>query len=297
MAGLDPREIQDVVDEPEQVLAAPQDLLRALPVPGGEGLLPVPLQELREPENGVEGRSQLVAHRREEVALGGARGLGGASRVAQLRRDAHVPGEVPDRLDDAPLDGPSVHDAQGPAVARADLEGAPGVAARGQAKLAEAVPLLVAREREVTHPEVDEVFVRLADQRTGCLSEQAPVDAVAEHQAIARVEESERVFDRLDRAREAIGVELRRRLDSPPVGDVPDGGADRRAPRRLHGAEADLDRDVGAIAMAAVELEPRPHHAGVGVRAEPAHVVPRASRRKRSGMRSSKGWPISSSRA
>src|SRR5712691_236059 len=41
------------------------------------------LEELREPENGVEGRSQVVAHAREELALGAVRALGFEPRNLQ----------------------------------------------------------------------------------------------------------------------------------------------------------------------------------------------------------------------
>ena len=104
------------------MLAALQDLIDALLVRGRERLLLVALEELREAEDRVERRPELVAHRREELALGGARRLGGRARVAQLLGAVHVVGQVPDRLDDAPFGRPPVDDAQAPPVARADVE-------------------------------------------------------------------------------------------------------------------------------------------------------------------------------
>ena len=62
-ARLDPREVENVVDEPKQVLPAAQDVVRPLLVAVREGLLPIAREELREPEDRVERRPELVAHR------------------------------------------------------------------------------------------------------------------------------------------------------------------------------------------------------------------------------------------
>src|SRR5438132_801203 len=60
-------EVEDLVDQAEEVPPGLQDVLDAL------GLIivePVHLQELPEPQHGVERGPQLVAHAREELALG-----------------------------------------------------------------------------------------------------------------------------------------------------------------------------------------------------------------------------------
>src|SRR5205807_3396129 len=69
-SGLDLREVEDVVDQPEEMLSAGMDLLEE-PLACGRWELTVAGvdQQLREPENGVERRAQLVAHARQEHAL------------------------------------------------------------------------------------------------------------------------------------------------------------------------------------------------------------------------------------
>src|SRR5690348_12146280 len=68
----------------------PTELARA------ERLLAIDLQQLREPQDSVERCAQLVAHRRQELALGRARRLGLQPRRPQLvladgfGRDVHV---------------------------------------------------------------------------------------------------------------------------------------------------------------------------------------------------------------
>jgi len=64
--GLDAGDVQDLVDEPEQVPSALQDLLHALLLPG---LQAVHLQDLAEPQDGVEWGTQLVTHPRQELTL------------------------------------------------------------------------------------------------------------------------------------------------------------------------------------------------------------------------------------
>ena len=83
-AGFDPRQVEHLVDQPQQVLAALEHLLDALAMALGQRLLLVALQQLREAEDRVERRAQLVAHRGQELALGGVRGLGQRARLAQL---------------------------------------------------------------------------------------------------------------------------------------------------------------------------------------------------------------------
>src|SRR5262245_62084463 len=73
MSGLDPRDVADFVDELQQVLAALDDLQHALPFVGAERCQ---LENLREAEDRVERRSQIMAHAREEIALGAVRALG-----------------------------------------------------------------------------------------------------------------------------------------------------------------------------------------------------------------------------
>src|SRR5690606_23277707 len=72
-AGLDPGELQDLVDEPEQVPAGLEDMAYVGDLVGSRV---APLEDLREAEYRVEGRAQLVAHPREEVRLRAIRPFG-----------------------------------------------------------------------------------------------------------------------------------------------------------------------------------------------------------------------------
>jgi len=84
-AGLDLGHLQDVVDEAQEVLAAPEDGVDVVPM--GLGQLRIPLHELAESQDGVHGSPNLVAHVRQEVALGHVSGFGGFFCFGQsLRR-------------------------------------------------------------------------------------------------------------------------------------------------------------------------------------------------------------------
>ena len=67
---LDLRHLEDVVDQRQEVLSAPPDRLEPLPLLRREAR--VAEQELREAEDGVHRRADLVGHAREERALGPA---------------------------------------------------------------------------------------------------------------------------------------------------------------------------------------------------------------------------------
>ena len=70
---LDAGDVEDLVDEVEKVATGPQDVVHRVGLVSGDV---VHLEELREPEDGVERRAELVAHARQEVALGLAGLLG-----------------------------------------------------------------------------------------------------------------------------------------------------------------------------------------------------------------------------
>ncbi len=87
LAGFDLRQIENAVDQLEQVAAGEVDPLQ---VGDGRQLLFVfrlLLQQLAVEDDGVERRPQLVAHARQEVALG-SRG-----RLGLLLGDAELPDE------------------------------------------------------------------------------------------------------------------------------------------------------------------------------------------------------------
>src|SRR5438445_988086 len=69
LACLDLREIEDVVDELEQVLAGLADVAQEALLPVGERRSDLLRQQPREAEDRVEWRSELVAHVRQELGL------------------------------------------------------------------------------------------------------------------------------------------------------------------------------------------------------------------------------------
>ena len=82
-AGLDLREVENVVDERQQVLAGSVDVREVAALPLAQGIRELLAEQLREAEDRVERRPQLVAHAREELALGLRRVLGGRARLAR----------------------------------------------------------------------------------------------------------------------------------------------------------------------------------------------------------------------
>ena len=69
LAGLDLREVEDVVDDRQQVLAGPVDLLQVGRRVLGDLLGGQLLEQLAVADDGVQGRAQLVAHVGQERAL------------------------------------------------------------------------------------------------------------------------------------------------------------------------------------------------------------------------------------
>ncbi len=114
-AGVDLREVEDVVDDAEQRLAARADDLGELAL----ARLQVGVeQQAAHPDHRVHRRADLVAHRRQERALGGVRLLGEAGLLLELREQVGV-GDG-----DRRLLGERLHDPAVPRLERSDL--APG---------------------------------------------------------------------------------------------------------------------------------------------------------------------------
>src|SRR6185437_70276 len=74
-SGLDPREIEHGVDQPEQAALAAHDAADRLNLLGIDRPIHASFEQLRIAANGVERRAQLVAHRRHEFTLGSVRSL------------------------------------------------------------------------------------------------------------------------------------------------------------------------------------------------------------------------------
>ena len=81
LSRLDPGDIEDLVDEVEQVTSALEDHLDALALLVALGL---ELEQLREADDAVQRGAQLVAHTREELALGPVGAVGVLFRPATL---------------------------------------------------------------------------------------------------------------------------------------------------------------------------------------------------------------------
>ena len=82
-AGFDARQVEDVVDQIEQVRATGGDRTERLALRRRQ--VAVALQQLRVAEHAVQRSAELVAHVRQELALGLCRRLGGVLRLPQFR--------------------------------------------------------------------------------------------------------------------------------------------------------------------------------------------------------------------
>ena len=70
VTGFDQTEVEHVVDEPEQMTRAAQNLTHMSALCGGQWLLFVGLEQLRKTQHRVEWRAQFVRHVRKELRLG-----------------------------------------------------------------------------------------------------------------------------------------------------------------------------------------------------------------------------------
>ena len=77
LSGVDPRQIEDLVDHVQKMLAALADETDIFGLPRLERPGNPVLQHLGEAEDRIEGRAQLVAHIGEELRFGEVGGLGG----------------------------------------------------------------------------------------------------------------------------------------------------------------------------------------------------------------------------
>ncbi len=151
-AALDPGVIQHVADQAEQRRgAAPQHVHEVTLVRRQVRRL----QQVRDADDAVEGRAQLVAHRRQEVALGSGRHFGRLFGAPQFLLRAAPPGQVrdvdgPDLLAPGPVrDGGQFDGELGPVAARRerlDAEGGRPEALLGPGHDGREFPAAVARQ-------------------------------------------------------------------------------------------------------------------------------------------------------
>ena len=103
LAGLDLRQVEDVVDDPQQMVAVAPD------GPGRFGAARVGCavgQHVGESQNGRQRRADLVAHVGQELALGPVCRLGFLLRRGQLAEDSPAFGDVSEDIND-PFDFPA----------------------------------------------------------------------------------------------------------------------------------------------------------------------------------------------
>ena len=149
-------------------LAALEDLIDAPLVSIRKSFFLVTLQELGEAQDRVERGAQLVAHRGEEVALGGATRFRCRARLAQLLRTMHVVGQIPDCFDDSTFRGSSIADAQASSVAHANVKRRGLIAAAPRKTLvAKALARALVGEVNVADPGIQQLLVRLSDHGAG----------------------------------------------------------------------------------------------------------------------------------
>ncbi len=94
LAGLDLGEVEDIVDQREQVIAGRANLIEVgeeIVVAAGTG---PHLEQLAITEDRRQGRAQLVAHIRQERALGAAGGFGGLFGAIQFLLDLLAVGDI-----------------------------------------------------------------------------------------------------------------------------------------------------------------------------------------------------------
>ncbi|MNV40887.1 hypothetical protein D3C71_1325060 [compost metagenome] len=85
MASLDPRQVQDVVDQRQQVVVGGMDRLGVLDLLGGQRGVLVVGQQLGQDQRAVERRAQLVGHVGQEFGFVARTGLQFGAVLDQLR--------------------------------------------------------------------------------------------------------------------------------------------------------------------------------------------------------------------
>src|SRR4029077_1525415 len=78
-SGLEPRVVEHLIDQPEQVTLAALNAIECFALTIGHGAADAELHQLRVPADGVEGGAKLMAHDREKIALRTIRLLGEAT--------------------------------------------------------------------------------------------------------------------------------------------------------------------------------------------------------------------------
>ena len=268
IARLDPGDVENLVDQVQEVTAGPHDVADGLTVVIRQF---VHLEELREPQHAVERRTQLVAHARQELALGLARLLGRFDGHVHLGLDLELVGDIT-RHHDRPHGGAVIpHHGLSPGVEH-------DPAAVGMTDAVRQVELGVGHREDLGGLQVDTGKVVGMDEG---------LDLVLDGMAEVVAEDALRRFADLTNLSVAVqhgddvgaspdhGVEQalpfgQSRLDTRPFGDVGgDGGHPGHRTRCVEQREPRGHHDVGAVSqrhhvVAGVDL-PLVDHPQVGV--------------------------------
>lgn len=228
LPGLDPADVEDLIDELEQVPSALADVVQAVALFGGQL---IHLEQLGEAENGVQGRPEFVAHPRQELALGEIRPmrLGLGRPECGVGRLAHA--DVDDAGQDLgpvlALDGIESHldrDLPTVAVQSVEIAVAPHGSGGGVVQVAGPVGrMALAKAGGQQH------LHRLADHLLPGIAEQPLRLRVDEVDHAALVHDDDGVGDRLHDATKPV-------VGEPAVGDVP-------------GVRNGLDRCSGSVVL------------------------------------------------
>ena len=282
-SGLDPRHVENVVDDAEQVGAALVDVAAILLVLGRAELAEhARLHDLREADDGVERRAELVADIGQELRLGAVGVLGAVlllgvflgeldhllrlklellARLAKVGDGRHQSPLAVDQLglvalqlrdvgadrDEAAVLGAALVDLQPAAVLELQLE-AP------RAFLRATVGDDLGTDQRLP-PGGDDVGIgRAGNQRRVRHAVELLVLRVAHHEAVVGVPEDEGLGDGLDRVAEADVGGLRT-LDQPHLLGHVDGDADevRLAAVAVDQLGAGAEPDPAAVGMAHAE--------------------------------------------
>ncbi len=277
LARFHARQVEHVVHQRQQVPAGVLDVLDAgelLQRGRFDGVEP---EQLREAEDGIERRAQLVAHARQELGLRPARRLQRLACLA-LGPGRLQPGHVAQhrRQERAAL---------GLVAGEGDLERellAVGTAAEQLAHLAAVdvaeLQLLRPGRFRGARPARNEAVDRAADRFGRRRAEQALGGAIEEHDLAFGVDRDDAVVDRVDEAGHADLALAQRGLHVQPLGDVEERR--HRALQRAvvpHRMRPVLDREGAAVAppeelagdVQLARLAVRPGDARVGGRCTP----------------------------
>ena len=287
LAGVDFREVEDVVDQRQQVFAAAVDRIEPLHPLGLVGVGSPP-QEVGKADHRVEGRADLMAHVGQERGAGAAGELGPQRRVLQLGGPlADLAFEFFRGLQQGLLGPLAVGDVEGDPLQK---EGPPLLVADDAGLAVHPHLPTVAGDEAVLRAEVDPETARAGELRSPPLAVVGMQLAIPE-EWIAQpflLREPEHDFDL--RAHVELVVPLvecghegdgRNAFDERPVtglhpfavGNVADGGRRQGTVVPLERTQADLDRKFLPVFAAAEEGQADSHRPRVGISKKPVAVA------------------------